>query len=60
MDQGKTLYSQKCGKCHDLKSVDSYTEEQWSNILPKMGVKAKLTDEEYAQVNAYVLWELEN
>lgn len=60
VEEGKMLYSQKCGKCHDLKVIDNYTKDQWANILPKMGVKAKLTDAEYAQVNAYVQWELEH
>lgn len=60
VDEGKMLFQQKCGKCHDLPTVDSYSQEQWSNILPQMGVKAKLTESEYAQVDAYVQFELEN
>ena len=58
--KGKSLYSKKCSKCHDLKVIDNYSKESWSKILPNMASKAELTQEERDQVTAYINWELEN
>lgn len=45
----------KCAKCHRPKPVYDYDPETWeSDILPRMGEKAKLKPEEYAAVLEYV------
>src|SRR5438045_1560382 len=51
----RTLYTNKCGTCHSLKSPDSRSEEAWRKIVPPMAQKAKLTQEEQDMVLAYVL-----
>lgn len=58
--EGKVVYLQKCGRCHELKTVEDYSTEKWGEILPKMAVKAKLSDEQYRQVEAYITWEIDN
>lgn len=58
--EGKVVYLKKCQKCHDLKKVEDFTAAEWKNILPKMAVKAELTEEEHEQVSAYINWELVN
>lgn len=54
-EQGKTVYTAKCGRCHGLKNTANYTATSWENILQKMAPKAKLTEEETMQVHAYVI-----
>lgn len=58
--EGKVVYLQKCGRCHELKTVEDYSADRWGEILPKMALKAKLTDEQYRQVEAYITWEIAN
>ncbi len=40
LQEGKTLYEQKCSTCHGLKKVTSHDEEQWNEIVPWMTKKA--------------------
>ena len=54
VESGKTVYSTKCGRCHDLKNAADYTAERWEKILDEMAPKAKLSDDEKKQVAAYV------
>jgi|GEM_PF-2991504 len=57
LDRGRTMYVSvtKCNLCHRPKPVGDYSPEQWTNdILPSMGKKARLTDEQYADLLAYV------
>jgi mono/diheme cytochrome c family protein len=52
---GKTIYTNRCGRCHGLKNTENYTQQRWENILKSMIPKAKLNDEEAKQVTAYVM-----
>ncbi|MCH2225554.1 MAG: hypothetical protein MK066_12360 [Crocinitomicaceae bacterium] len=58
--EGKVVYLKDCGRCHYQKSVDGYTKEQWSNILPRMAKKAELDETETRQIEAYITWELDH
>src|SRR6476620_6712621 len=53
--QGKTVFTNRCGRCHALKQVDNYTAERWNNILKAMIPKARLNETEAQQVTAYVM-----
>ena len=55
MAEGQTIYSNRCGRCHYLKTAQDYTATQWKNILKSMIPKAKLNDDEAKQVTAYVM-----
>jgi mono/diheme cytochrome c family protein len=55
VEQGKTVYTAKCGRCHALKDATVYTATRWESILQSMAPKAKLTETETQQVNAYVM-----
>ncbi|HEU4573571.1 MAG TPA: hypothetical protein VFS36_01110 [Chitinophagaceae bacterium] len=55
VEQGKTVFSEKCNKCHALKNPADFTAQQWNGILKSMAPKAKLTDDQTKQVMAYVL-----
>lgn len=52
---GKTVYVNRCGRCHGLKNTAKYTQQQWENILKSMITKAKLNDDDAKQVTAYVM-----
>ena len=52
---GQTIYNNRCGRCHYLKTPQDYTSQQWDNILKTMVPKAKLNSEEAKQVTAYVM-----
>ena len=52
--EGKMVFEANCAKCHKLRNPASHTKEQWVKWLDKMAPKAKLTDEQKAQVYNYV------
>lgn len=39
LQNGKKLYDENCGLCHDLKKPGAYTEAQWQQIVPDMARK---------------------
>jgi mono/diheme cytochrome c family protein len=51
---GQKVFVGKCGKCHELKQPAQFTKERWVGIVNWMAPKAKATDEEKAQILAYV------
>lgn len=51
---GEATYKSSCGRCHGLKNASSYTSAQWTKIVDRMAVKARLSDDEKANVLAYV------
>lgn len=59
-ESGKKIFEASCARCHGLKNIDKYSEEQWSTILPRMAEKAKLDAEQTALVDTYIHWEMAN
>lgn len=53
--QGKTIFTNNCGKCHGLKDPASHTPPEWNKILAKMIPKAKLNYDDGKLVRAYVI-----
>jgi cytochrome c2 len=51
---GKTVFTAKCGTCHDLKNPSDYTAKEWVPIVKEIGRKAKLNDSDKNNVLAYV------
>ncbi len=51
---GKTIYTTRCARCHDLYEPSKYTAERWDGILKIMIPRARLTPEESVHVTAYV------
>lgn len=51
---GEMVYTNKCSTCHKLKQVEAYTQAEWTPILASMARKAKLSEQETAQVSAFV------
>jgi mono/diheme cytochrome c family protein len=54
LQQGRTLYINNCGRCHDLYSPDDYTVNQWRGIMPGMAPKTRMSSSEVTLVTKYV------
>ena len=52
---GRTLYINKCGSCHNLHLPEQYTQKQWLKVMPEMQKKSKITDEETKQITDFLL-----
>jgi mono/diheme cytochrome c family protein len=53
--EGKTIYANRCGRCHALKPVGRYTASEWEPILAAMNKKARLNEMDAAKVVSYVM-----
>lgn len=53
--KGRTIYESSCKKCHKLHAPASRNAEQWMTIMRKMGPKAKLDQDHYKFVSAYLV-----
>jgi cytochrome c5 len=52
--EGKTLFDNHCGKCHDLPHPSQYSKAQWAKIVPSMSKEAKLDATQENQILLYV------
>lgn len=53
--QGKIIFENSCGKCHDLPDPQRYSSEKWVEIINWMAPKAKITQEQQQLVYQYVM-----
>ena len=53
--EGKTIFENSCGKCHDLPEPTAFTSVQWVGIMNAMAPKAKLTEDQHKLVYDYVV-----
>lgn len=51
---GKTVFTNRCGNCHDLPKPEQYTAQRWDGILLSMIPKAKLNAEQGVHITAYL------
>ncbi len=52
--QGKTIFENNCGRCHDLPSPKDYTDEQWIGIVNAMAPRSKITNAQGEMVYLYL------
>ena len=55
---GKTIFDNKCGKCHDLPKPSRYSKERWVPIMNSMANKSRLSDDDRDLVYNYVTMNL--
>ncbi|HXB11321.1 MAG TPA: hypothetical protein VNZ45_05000 [Bacteroidia bacterium] len=55
LNQGYSIFDDKCTDCHGVKKPQDFTVEEWNSIMPKMGRKAKLDSTQYNMVFRYIL-----
>jgi mono/diheme cytochrome c family protein len=53
--EGKTIFTDNCGRCHKLINPADKSVDKWNSVLPTMIHKAKLSDEQGELVRAYVM-----
>jgi len=54
LQQGHTLYVNRCNACHGLYSPDSFSSSSWKGIMLSMAPKAGLSAADAALVSKYV------
>lgn len=52
---GRTLYTNRCGSCHNLHLPEQYTRTHWEKEILDMKRKAKISDEEAKLITKFVL-----
>jgi cytochrome c2 len=55
LQQGHDLFQNKCGKCHKLPKPDKYSNPQWTKILLKMALKAKINSDQSDLIYKYIV-----
>ena len=53
--QGKVVYDNSCGKCHDLPSPTDHSAQDWVGIMNSMAPKAKLNEAQHQMVYDYIV-----
>jgi hypothetical protein len=54
LQQGRSLYINKCASCHNLHLPSSYTGTEWAALLNKMQKRAKIDNVQKEQIAAYL------
>lgn len=54
LNEGKAIFTNRCGNCHDLPLPAQFTEKRWEGILSYMIPRARLNDEQGIHVTAYL------
>jgi cytochrome c5 len=54
IESGKTTFSARCNRCHDLPDPAKYNAQRWDGILSVMTFRARLTKEETDNLTAYI------
>jgi len=52
--EGKSLYENSCGRCHQLYNAKDYSAEQWKPIVQRMQKKARLDDAQGLKIYNYL------
>lgn len=52
--EGKTIFREKCAKCHGYRLPETRMADRWPGIIDRMAKKAKLTDDQKQAVLAFV------
>jgi len=53
--QGKVIYENSCGTCHELPNPTDFTSVEWVGIMNAMAPKAKLNDDQHQLVYDYAV-----
>jgi hypothetical protein len=54
LQQGRILYINNCGSCHNLVSPDSYPASSWYGIMNSMAPKTSMNSSQVTLVTKYV------
>jgi cytochrome c5 len=51
---GKTIFTNRCGRCHALPEPLQFTAQRWDGILARMMPRARLDKEQEVHVTAFI------
>jgi len=51
---GSQLWAENCGRCHNVRSPASYSDEQWEVASMHMRIRANLTEEEHRKIEQFL------
>jgi len=51
---GKIIFTNRCGRCHDLPEPGQFTAQRWDGILSRMIPRARLDREQEVHVTAFI------
>jgi cytochrome c5 len=54
LETGKTIFTNRCGRCHGLPEPAKYTSQRWETILATMIPRARLDKEQEVHITAYL------
>ena len=54
LQQGRTLYMNNCGSCHQLYMPESYSPVQWKSVLNSMAPRTGMSASQILLVTKYV------
>ena len=54
VERGKTIFMNRCSRCHALPEPSQFTLTRWEGILKIMIPRARLNDEQGVHVSEYV------
>ena len=54
LKNGRTLYINNCGNCHNLYPPEDFTVAQWKSILPRMAQNTNLSAPDLSLITKYV------
>ena len=52
--RGRMIFTNRCGRCHDLPQPIQYNAKRWDGILASMIPKAKLNEVQALHIKAYL------
>ncbi|RAJ04115.1 hypothetical protein LX64_02993 [Chitinophaga skermanii] len=52
--EGKTLFMDKCGRCHGYKLPETRSADKWVKVIDRMAPKARLNADQKAAVLTFV------
>ena len=55
IEGGRAIYVTQCARCHTPEWVGRYSAAQWHQTLPRMTPRAKLSHQEAADLEAYIM-----
>ena len=58
LEEGRSLNEKYCANCHKLYPSKAFRADQWPSIIKRMQKKARITDDETALIQNYILSEL--
>jgi cytochrome c5 len=55
LDAGRTLYAERCSRCHELYAPDSYGAAAWERNVRAMRERSRLSDAEHSFIVQYLV-----